>query len=586
MRFWRERIKPFWVDYGWFILGGIALSAFLLGIGGFQRQPDLPGQETGFWDSVYHSLQLFWLEYGSIVEPSNWELDVARILAALVTFYAAVRAVTAIFAEQLHAQRARFARNHVVVCGLGRGGALVAKGFRGRGDTVVAIERDPTAPAVRQCRDAGAVVLIGDASDSRLLNKAGVERAAELIVFCGDDAVTAEVAIAARDLVRGRRETPLRAHVHIVDYALRDLLEESWLGLTPRNDVDVVARDEFAPSFFNAAERGASALLDAHKPFDKNGRTAGGTPHLLVVGLGEMGANAIVHAALRWRVIPDVKPLPITVVDLHAGERIAVLTRRYPRLAEVCDLAVVDMDVRSPDFEGGDFLKERSFLRSFSSDGSRGPVTMAYVCLDEDGRGLTTALALRRLPALRDVPIVVRLTLLAGVSKLLERDPGLETFGVLERTCAPKVLLRGTRETLARAIHERYLRRKLEQGQELGSRPALRPWEELDEVYRESNRRQADDVADKLALVDARLARLTDWNERPASFSHDEVETLAQAEHASWQFERTGKPGAAGQLNPNFVPWDQLDEDARNEDRAMVTDLPVLLARVGYRIVR
>jgi hypothetical protein len=565
-RFWSEGFRPFWADYGWFVVAAAAVFAFLLGLVGFQSQPEIEGQEISFSDSLYHSLQLFWLEYGSIAEPTSWELDLARILAGLVTFYAAVRAVTALFAEQIHAQRARFARSHVVVCGLGRGGGLVAKGFRERGDTVVAIERDPTHTAIRTCRALGAVVLVGDATDPRVLDKARLGDAAELVIFCGDDAVNAEVAIEARELVRGR-SSPLRAHVQIVDYELRDLLEESHLAAD--------ASDEFVTSFFNAAERGAPTLLEAFEPFDGSGMAAARRPHLLVVGVGEMGANVIVHAALRWRVLPDVPQLPVTVVDLHAHDRIGALGRHYPRLGDVCDLNPIDMDVRSPEFDGGEFLVAAG----------RGPITIAYVCLDEDGRGLTAALSLRRLSELCGVPIVVRLTQLAGISKLVETERDLHTFGVLDRTCAPQVILNGTRETLARAIHDRYLHERLAEGHALGSTPAIVHWDDLAEVYRESSRRQADHIGVKLAAIGRRVGRLTDWDEPLATFTPGEIEHMAQLEHDRWCLERAGETGAVGQANPSLVPWDELTEEDRSMDRKMVEDLPVLLARVGYRIV-
>ena len=42
--------------------------------------------------------------------------------------------------------------------------------------------------------------------------------------------------------------------------------------------------------------------------------------------------------------------------------RSARLSRRYPRLEEVCELNLVDMDVRSPEFERGDFLIGRPWI--------------------------------------------------------------------------------------------------------------------------------------------------------------------------------------------------------------------------------
>ena len=61
--------------------------------------------------------------------------------------------------------------------------------------------------------------------------------------------------------------------------------------------------------------------------------------------------------------------------------------------------------------------------------------------------------------------VVVRMAQDAGLAVLLrdvdagsERFRDLRAFGLLDRTCHPDQVLRGTHEILARAIHEEYLR--------------------------------------------------------------------------------------------------------------------------------
>ena len=67
-------------------------------------------------------------------------VDVARFLAPTVTAYATLSAVATVFGEQVSGMRARMSSGHVVVCGLGRLGALLAKALRAAGYAVVAME--------------------------------------------------------------------------------------------------------------------------------------------------------------------------------------------------------------------------------------------------------------------------------------------------------------------------------------------------------------------------------------------------------------------------------------------------------------
>lgn len=126
-----------------------------------------------------------------------------------VSAYAAARAMAAVFYCQMQLLGLRAAHNHVVVCGLGRKGLLLVKGFVERGERVVAIELDGANPLVEAAWDAGATVLVGDATNPDLLCRARVQRARQLLVVCGDDGVNAEVAVRAGQLAAGRREGAL-----------------------------------------------------------------------------------------------------------------------------------------------------------------------------------------------------------------------------------------------------------------------------------------------------------------------------------------------------------------------------------------
>ena len=66
----------------------------------------------------------------------------------------------------------------------------------------------------------------------------------------------------------------------------------------------------------------------------------------------------------------------------------------------------------------------------------------------------------------------------------------LRAFGLLDRDCHPDQVLRGTHETLARALHEDYLRQQSAAGVTPQQDSSLVPWDALPEHLKESNRRR------------------------------------------------------------------------------------------------
>jgi hypothetical protein len=154
------------------------------------------------------------------------------------------------------------------------------------------------------------------------------------------------------------------------------------------------------------------------------------------------------------------------------------------------------------------------------------------------------------------------------------------------------LLLGGTHETLARAIHEEYVRAQTAAGDTPQTNAALFPWDELPEHVKESNRRQADHVGAKLKAVGCGLAPLTDWDAESFSFTPEEVDVMARLEHDRFVRERrsggwTHVPGLknlASQTGPDLVPWEALSEGVREKDRNAVRGLPRFLARAGLQI--
>ena len=627
---WRRRLAGRWRDIAWPAIGILWSAALILGYIGFARNAAALGQPRSPLDLAYLTLQLIPMNSGAVEPPVPWELNVARLLVPALAAYTLWRAAAVLFREQLAALRLWRWRDHVVICGLSRKGWLLARGFLDRGERVVVIEEDEHNDLIEPCRERGAVVLLGDATDPALLHKAAMPRARRVIAVTADDGVNAEIAVRVQALAREAsassfnlhpstfmrvqalareaaarqpRRDPLTCTVHLVDPRLCELARARELSM-----------EEGAPfrlELFNVFESGGRLMWEAYR-----GERDGAPEHILVVGLGRLGESLVVHAVREryWRADeadaaagpeegPGTAALPrsasdavarlrITVIDEEAGWKCRALEQRYPKLAAACDLAPLEMDVRWPEFEAGAFLEEGPGYPAVSA---------IFVCFDDDSLGLATALALGHRLRERQVPVIVRMAEAGGLAALIQPGAGdgmgfanLHAFGLLDHTCSPEVILGGTHQLLARAIHEGYVRRGLTAGETLETNPSLAPWEELPEDLRQSNFAQADFIGAHLHALGYELEPLTDWDAAALSFSEEEVERLAQMEHERFVAERLAAGWLAapdakdlrGKASPSLGPWADLPEDIKERDRATVRRIPQFLAGVGWEARR
>lgn len=569
-------VREFWKDYRWFIIGGLWLIALLLGYVGFDRYFAALGEERPPWNLLYLSFQLFTFESGAVEERAGLALEIARWLAPATAAYTAFQTLSLIFREQLQIVRLRFFRDHIVICGLGRKGYRLATEFTGSGKQVAVIEMDEDNPFIEVARSAGIVVLLGDATSPQALERARIHSAQHLIAVVGNDSDNAEIAVLGYEMSKGRRDKPLGCTVHLVDPQLCGLLRD--------REILAGKGGTFRLNLFNVFDSGAQVLLNRYPP---SGGADTPEPHILVVGLGQMGQSLIAQAGRLWAQGGQNEQLRVTVVDRDAEQRVASLNIRHPQLARDCQLIPLSMDVGSPEFERAAFL---------TNEQGQCDITSIYVCLDDEGLALSTALTLHQRLGMCRIPLVVRMEQDGGLAHLLHglgtgggSFDNLHTFGLLDRSFTSKQVLNGTHEWLAQALHEEgYLT------QTGGTSPsAAVPWVDLDEMDRESCRREADHIAVKLDAVG--YAVVSRWNReiQPVTFTEEEIEQMARMEHERWRRERQSQGWTHGperdddhKKNPLLVDWEDLSKETQELNKNLVRRLPDLLARAGLELRR
>src|SRR5512135_1679573 len=214
-----------------YLLGILWVAGIILGVIGFSQSAAIHNRQITVWDALFQTIQLISLNSGAVEGPVPLTLQLARFMIPILTAAAAINALLGVFRQEVDVFRLRFLRSHVIVCGLSRKGTLLAESLRARGDTVVVIELDEENDWIDSCRQHGAIVLTGDATDRLLLRKAGLPQARGLIAVCDDDGINAEIALRAQELCRGRKGKPLTCLAHIVEPALNTLMQEHGASL-------------------------------------------------------------------------------------------------------------------------------------------------------------------------------------------------------------------------------------------------------------------------------------------------------------------------------------------------------------------
>ena len=516
--------------------------------------------------------------------------------------------------------------HHVVICGLGGNGYLLATRCYELGMPVVAIESDPANEHVPQCREQGIIVMEGNARDPVMLDRAGVKNARYLVAVSGNDSVNVEIMMGVRKLVEKRKGRHLTCVLHILDPHLCRMLAE--------REIRTPMQERFRVQFFSVYERGARVLLAEEPPFRLESR-ATDVPHLLVVGLGRLGQNLVLEAARQWwwsryRQHPGEK-LPITVIDREAEEKMTYLRARYALIDEACKVAAVNTDFYSRQFEEGAFLFGRSNHHGRDA-------THVYVCLANDTESLSVGLALAGhvrdcgIPAVR---LVIRTIYEAGIAEFLHEDRGtlglLKPFGLFDRVARPGLLLDGINERIARAFHDDFRRQEEARRRDDPSatwKPTDKPWEELTEEQREVNRQRADEFDEHLKQIGYDIRPRADWStdyftvspddvNQPADAEHERscrakeadgrssgkrnhqqkipphaIEQLAQMEHQRWRRAKEADGWTYGERNeeqkthPDLVPWEDLRGSSKEYNRESCRRIPIILAMVGFEVYK
>jgi hypothetical protein len=323
---------------------------------------------------------------------------------------------------------------------------------------------------------------------------------------------------------------------------------------------------------------------------------SGKRPKLILVGFGEMGQSLAFQAA-QLDHFPSGGLLQIMVVDERATERVKEFEADYPNLAKVAEILPIPGALEDPDI--------RQRLREEHKTASQnGELVACALCYDQaDVRNLSLGLDLvRDLPESKTPapPVLVYLATKSGLAQLLPAEKPqtpnqrLAAFGMIEDIWTFDKLKDDRQDKLARAFHEAYCQcqqTRRAEAETLSQRPAEKPWEQLDETYRQANRAAADHLPFKLLALGWKMCPLSEPGAQSLpTFDDSQKELLAKMEHARWCAERwlsgwtTGLRNNELKQHPLLVSWDDLPLAERRIDNDMINIILQVLEDLKYGV--
>jgi hypothetical protein len=209
-----------------------------------------------------------------------------------------------------------------------------------------------------------------------------------------------------------------------------------------------------------------------------------------------------------------------------------------------------------------------------------GPITRAEILL---ARALGARVGW--LDPENEAPLALDDDLPGGAEEIIQLPA--DAMSIRSLICWTELEDHALRDHVAKLTHAEY--RSKQPASRLDRDPACAPWDRLLPVFRASNRAQADDIANKLAMIGLRVERLDAGGKR-LELTEKQIQLLAEMEHgryvvdrlrAGWQL---GDRDANRGRSPYFVPWTELTTQERYWDVSAVETIASALQSFGYGV--
>ncbi len=219
----------------------------------------------GFFGALYYSIRLFIMEHDLPCFPKSGPLIFIYFFAPIVALSAIGTAIKYFlrFSPEL---KTRWKSDHVVICGMGRIGRLLATTLRQKGVSVVGVDSRNPEHFEEWRSEYNGPIIFGDYMSLKILEKAGVPGARAVIFASGDDLANLEAVVGAYEWLR-KTPGPIRllwAHIaneQLADTARSALLTKGSVGIRLFDTYHIAATRMVAKYFNHDMRQGISEII-------------------------------------------------------------------------------------------------------------------------------------------------------------------------------------------------------------------------------------------------------------------------------------------------------------------------------------
>lgn len=524
----------------------------------------------------YMALQLFTFQGGDVEGNVPIGVEIARWLAPATTLGGVYTAAHAFFSRFWGVMRLRWMNGHTIICGAGEKGCTLADEIQQHPDETVVVIEPQDGKTAESLRRAGAIVMKGSGGDEALLRQVGLSRASRLVCMTGDDRTNIGMALAAAELLPADRSTnPVDIHVHVSDVGRRNVLQRSPL-LNAKKD------GRYGIRLFNCYANRARLTLE-QIPLEWDAQSGlHDEVHLVLGSLAPFEKALVVHAAHIGHYRHGGK-VQVHVVSFTADADVARMLKEYPGFQKCATLRAHRID------ESGEFVVR---VAQLSADWSAGSL-VTVLPSGEVEAALADALLLgermKNGPKLR---VLLDQRGEQGMRSLVEKNPQVGHIRFLpewSQAVGCEAVFQQRLDGVARRIHEIWKAgtdQRIQKAEAVGdfksvanhrAKATYRPWNELTEEQKDSNRLAADHISIKIRAVGLDPTMVASSLKNAwAHLSEEQLDMLCRMEHERWEAPLWMAGWTSGTRNDdlkvhdNLVPYDELNQDTKNYDLEQV----------------
>ena len=570
--------RKHWFLFVWIILGLFAILVLILGVIGFSKNLAIVDKDKEYpiTTLLFMTVQLFFLKSGAQPEPVNWELETARWLSVIVSSGALIQGLLLGFRKQFQEWLCRFQKGHAIVCGFGTKGKFIFKDLINQGYVVIVLDKNLLAEEILKIDHEGGYYLTRDTTLTESFDGVGINRCSKIFITCGMDVINIQVADALfKAYCSGNFSSTRKLNIYI--HCRENRVFNVLMLCKPENK-------NISTQRFDSITNGVRAFTES-QPFDylPISHESGYRVNLLVLGCSEEADSFVIHLARLGHFANNLKPI-VTLIAPNGKKWEENLLFKFPQLKNIIDLEIHEYEIES--------ILSRNLITSLIAENSR--IITILVSNNIEEKALAITMECKQISEGTKIPILINLRSGFSLNDMFKNNPERRIIPlcITELGCDTAQIIKEKLDEIAKIIQQDYLATRKAKGYKLYDTPANRPWDELDDSYKQSNRDQADHLHIKTKVLGFDLKQslhLDNLTEKIQSelTKASLVEILSKMEHYRWNANRwlEGYRYAPGDKNdilkthPNLVPYEDLDEGTKDYDRAAVKLIPKIISK-------